>query len=107
LYLKLNLQLLFSAVQNYRYLTTLSWALTTVVVSGIVFGKVREEGIFSDDYLWMRYQVRMELHVLVELQVMFCVLLKCFGLTRSIFCAYFVVFAFISNCFYFVSILSQ
>ena len=57
-----------TAVQNHRYLTTLSWLLTTIVICGVVFGKVREEGIYADDYLWMRYQVRLYLF-LIELMV--------------------------------------
>lgn len=46
------------AVLNYRYLTTLSFLLTVISVCGMIFGRVREEGIYADEYLWMRYQVR-------------------------------------------------
>ncbi|KAL3795453.1 hypothetical protein HJC23_000811 [Cyclotella cryptica] len=44
------------AVLNYRYLTTLSYLLSAISVCGMIFMRVREEGIYADEYLWMRYQ---------------------------------------------------
>lgn len=55
----------FPVIQNCRYVTFLSCALTAVVVYGVVFGKVREEGVYADDYLWMRYQVRFHMRNLL------------------------------------------
>ncbi|EED87363.1 predicted protein [Thalassiosira pseudonana CCMP1335] len=46
------------SVVNLKFLSVTVWLLTTMMVVGVVFCGVREEGVFSDFYLWMSYQVR-------------------------------------------------
>ena len=43
---------------NLKFLNGTSYLLTTLIVIGHVLWKVHEEGIWGDDYVWMKYQVR-------------------------------------------------
>lgn len=56
------------SVVNLKFLSATVWLLTTMMVVGVVFCGVREEGVFSDFYLWMSYQVRQ--------MVMLCAILE-------------------------------
>mmetsp|Transcript_620 Transcript_620/g.1442 ORF Transcript_620/g.1442 Transcript_620/m.1442 type:complete len:402 (-) Transcript_620:138-1343(-) len=47
------------SVVNLKFLSVTVWLLTTMMVVGVVFCGVREEGVFSDFYLWMSYQTLM------------------------------------------------
>jgi len=50
-----------SKITNLKFLNGTSYVLTSLLVIGTVLGRVREEGTFADDYLWMKYQVRHKL----------------------------------------------
>lgn len=45
-----------SKITNLKFLNGTSYVLTSLLVIGTVLGRVREEGTFADDYLWMKYQ---------------------------------------------------
>ena len=59
---EVNTILTASRIQNLQYLNLTSFVLTSMIVIGVVFWGVREEGVWSDDYSWMRYQVRIVLY---------------------------------------------
>lgn len=42
---------------NLKFLNGTSYLLTMLIGIGHVLWKVHEEGIWGDDYLWMKYQV--------------------------------------------------
>ena len=46
-----------SNLQNLKFLNAAAFALTALVVLCMVLGRVREEGVFGNEYLWMKYQV--------------------------------------------------
>lgn len=43
-------------IQNLKFLNAAAFLLTCLVVLGVVLGRVREEGVFGNEYLWMKYQ---------------------------------------------------
>jgi len=43
-------------VENIKYLNAISFLLTACIVIGVVLGRAREEGVFGDEFLWMKYQ---------------------------------------------------
>lgn len=43
-------------LQNLKFLNAAAFALTALVVMCMVLGRVREEGVFGNEYLWMKYQ---------------------------------------------------
>lgn len=45
-----------SNLQNLKFLNAAAFALTALVVLCMVLGRVREEGVFGNEYLWMKYQ---------------------------------------------------
>mmetsp|Transcript_35184 Transcript_35184/g.74315 ORF Transcript_35184/g.74315 Transcript_35184/m.74315 type:complete len:391 (+) Transcript_35184:812-1984(+) len=43
-------------IQNVKFINATSFVLTSIMVIGVVLLRVREEGVFGDDFLWMKYQ---------------------------------------------------
>lgn len=59
-----------SKITNIKFINATSYLLTTLMVLGVVIFGVREEGLFGDQFLWMKYQVRV---MLVYERVSYCV----------------------------------
>lgn len=45
-----------SKIQNLKFVNATSYLLTGMMVTGVVLFKAREEGVFGDEFLWMKYQ---------------------------------------------------
>jgi len=45
-----------SKIQNLKIVNGASYLLTGMMVIGVVLFKAREEGVFGDEFLWMKYQ---------------------------------------------------
>jgi len=43
-------------IQNLKFVNATSYLLTGMMVTGVVLFKTREEGVFGDEFLWMKYQ---------------------------------------------------
>lgn len=45
-----------SKIQNIKFVNATSFILTALMVMGVVLLGAREEGVFGDEFLWMKYQ---------------------------------------------------
>ena len=52
-----DLSVAASKIQNLKFVNATSYALTLVVVLGVVLAGARAGGIYGDEFLWMKYQV--------------------------------------------------
>lgn len=43
-------------ITNIKITNTLTYLLTSMIIIGITLWRVREEGVFGDEFLWMKYQ---------------------------------------------------